>query len=259
VETFQGLKQAAKRIIGIELTPKQLDRFGCYSVELIEWNRRFNLTAITNPDEIAVRHFLDSLTCLLAIQTTRGSRVIDIGTGAGFPGLPLKVVCPSIQLTLVEATRKKVEFCRHVVHSLELDGVQLLHARAEEVGQDSRHRQGYDWALARAVAPLTILVEYLLPLLAIGGHAVAQKGETAPLETTEAQEAIHLLGGRMKRLVPVELPGIVEKRYLVVIEKVAATPSKYPRRAGIPEKRPLVKVKSDAPHFNDNGSESRPE
>lgn len=142
-------------------------------------------------------------------------------------------------LTLVEATGKKLEFCRHVVSQLHLDGVDLIHARAEEVGHLPDRRQSYDWALARAVAPLPVLVEYLLPVLRLGGRAVAQKGESGPAEAHAAEGALRLLGGRMHQIIPVELPGVAEQRYLIVIEKTAATPPEYPRRAGIPARRPL--------------------
>jgi 16S rRNA (guanine527-N7)-methyltransferase len=239
MEPFPGLKETAHKLIALRLTPRQMDAFTWYSAELREWNRQFNLTAITEPEGIEIRHFLDSLTCLLAMDTDSSDNVVDIGTGAGFPGLPLKIACPNMKLTLVEATRKKVEFCRHVVQRLDLEQVSVIHGRAEDVGRDQSHRQVYDLALARAVAPLPVLVEYLLPFLRVGGRAIAQKGETAHAEAHEAEAALGILGGRVSRLISVELPGVVETRYLVVIDKAAATPDKYPRRAGMPEKRPL--------------------
>ncbi|NIM95198.1 MAG: 16S rRNA (guanine(527)-N(7))-methyltransferase RsmG [Anaerolineales bacterium] len=233
--------QSSRGLLGVDLGPRQLDAFATYLIELIEWNRRFNLTAITDPEGIEVRHFLDSLTCTLAMDLQEGIRVVDVGTGAGFPGIPIKIMSPQIRLTLVEATRKKAEFCQHVIDTLSLDSVEVVHARAEKVGQDPQFRHQFDWALARAVAPLPVLVEYLLPLLRIGGKALAQKGETAPLEAQEAEEALGILGGHVDRLIPIELPGVAETRYLVIINKIAATPAKYPRRAGMPEKRPLGK------------------
>jgi 16S rRNA (guanine527-N7)-methyltransferase len=239
MEAFLGLKEAAKRLLAICLAPRQMEAFARYSNELREWNKHFNLTAITEPEGIEVRHFLDSLTCMLAMSADTSDRVIDIGTGAGFPGIPLKIICPNMRLTLVEATRKKAEFCRHVVKILDLEQVSVIHGRAEDVGQEQSHRQVYDLALARAVAPLPILVEYLLPFLRVGGRAIAQKGETAHAEAHDAEAALGILGGRVSRLISVELPGVAETRYLVVIKKIAATPDKYPRRAGMPEKRPL--------------------
>ncbi|MEW6566688.1 MAG: 16S rRNA (guanine(527)-N(7))-methyltransferase RsmG [Chloroflexota bacterium] len=233
------LRTAAKSLVGLQLTPQQVRAFERYARELLEWNRRFNLTAITDREEIDVKHFLDSLTCLLAMRGRALGRAIDVGTGAGFPGLPLKIACPGLRLTLVESVGKKVRFCRHVVEALGLEGVELIQARAEELGRQPAHRELYDWALARAVAPLPVLVEYLLPFLRIGGRAVAQKGETGPAEAHAAEKALRLLGGRVLQLIPLELPGVAEPRYLVVVEKTAATPSQYPRRLGIPSKRPL--------------------
>ncbi|TET85256.1 MAG: 16S rRNA (guanine(527)-N(7))-methyltransferase RsmG, partial [Anaerolineales bacterium] len=225
--------------MGLKLTAGQLKAFDWYASELVVWNQRFNLTAIKDLPGIEVKHFLDSLTCLLAMRPGPAGRVVDIGTGAGFPGLPLKIVCPQIQLTLVESIGKKVEFCRHVVRSLELRGVEVVQARVERVGHQPKHRQGYDWALARAVAGVSVLVEYLLPLLRLGGRAILLKGEKAPAETHAAEGALRILGGRVDQLISIELPTVVETRHLVVVDKVAATPSKYPRRSGIPAKRPL--------------------
>jgi len=166
-------------------------------------------------------------------------RLVDIGTGAGFPGLPLKIVLPRLQVTLVEATGKKAEFCRHVVEGLGLEGITVVHARAEDVGQMPEHRAANDWAVARAVAAMPVLAEYLLPLVRLGGRAIAQKGETGPAEAHAAESALRLLGGRVQQLIPVELPRIPETRYLVVLEKTAATPPEYPRRAGMPARDPL--------------------
>lgn len=236
---YQGFPQAAQSLLGLKLTAGQLKAFDWYASELVVWNQRFNLTAIKDLPGIEVKHFLDSLTCLLAMRPGPAGRVVDIGTGAGFPGLPLKIVCPQIQLTLVESIGKKAEFCRHVVRSLELRGVEVVQARVERVGHQPKHRQGYDWALARAVAGMSVLVEYLLPLLRLGGRAILLKGEKAPAETHAAEGALRILGGRVDQLISIELPTVVETRHLVVIDKVAATPSKYPRRSGIPAKRPL--------------------
>jgi len=232
-------ERVAQSMLSRQLTSAQRKAFAWYAEELMLWNARFNLTAITERSAIEVRHFLDSLTCLLALGPAPSGRVVDVGTGAGFPGLPLKIICPQLDLTLIEATRKKVDFCQHVVKNLGLHGVEVIHARAEDLGHDVNYREQYDYALARAVAPLRVLVEYLLPLLNVEGVAVAQKGETAPAEAHAAEEALRLVGGHVERLIPLELPGVAETRYLVVITKVAATPAKFPRKAGIPSKRPL--------------------
>jgi 16S rRNA (guanine527-N7)-methyltransferase len=239
VVSQEGLAQSARSLLGIRLSQAQVEAFKWYASELLAWNKRFNLTAITDPRGVEIKHFLDSLTCLQVMGERSSGRVVDVGTGAGFPGLPLKIVCPSLRLTLVESIGKKIDFCRYVIDGLGLEGVDVVHARAERVGHLLEHRQGNDWALARAVAAMPVLVEYLLPLLKLGGRAIVQKGETAPAEAHAAEEAIRILGGRVNQLIPLELPSVAEGRYLVVIDKIAATPDKYPRRSGIPTKRPL--------------------
>lgn len=232
------------RALGLSLTREQLDSFQLYYEELVAWNRKFNLTAITEYDQVQVRHFLDSLSCLLVQDLRRAlgqpqTQVIDIGSGAGFPSIPLKLVCPQATITLLEATGKKVQFLEHIAEVLNLREVTPLHGRAEEVAHDPGHRQAYDLALARAVAELPVVVEYALPFCKIGGLVVAQKGEAGAAEAWSAEKAITLLGGELRRVVPVELPGLPEDRSLVVIEKISPTPERYPRRPGIPRKRPL--------------------
>lgn len=237
---MDALLSGARALLNLELTPAQVAAFQTYADELRAWNEQFNLTAITDPQAIQVKHFLDSLT-LLRVLPAAGARLnmIDVGTGAGFPGLPLKLVWPALQLTLVEATGKKAKFCRHIVDTLKLSGVTIVHTRAEEIGRDRQHRERYDWAVARAVAEMPVLAEYLLPLLKRGGYMAAQKGKDAPAETYAATPAIQKLGGELDRISEVELPGIAEPRYLVVLKKVAATPPQFPRRPGLPTKEPL--------------------
>lgn len=230
------------RELSITLKEHHLALFQTYYEELVEWNRRFNLTAITDYEGVQIRHFLDSLSCLLALpraELQAGARVIDVGTGAGFPGLPLRIVCPGIRLTLLEATRKKVDFLEHLLGRLGLSDVEVIHARAEDLAHRPGYRERYDWAIARALAEMPTLLEYLLPLVRVRGAMLAQKGENAPAEVHSAEAALRILGGRVRKLVPVDLHGLAETRYLVIVEKVAATPEKYPRRPGIPEKRPL--------------------
>lgn len=236
---FSNLKESVRDLLTFNLEDRHIEAFALYAAELTQWNTRHNLTAITDPQGIEVRHFLDSLTCLLALDLQSGFRVVDVGSGAGFPGLPLRIVRPQIQLTIIEATGKKVDFCRHIVEALHLENVEVMHARAEDIAQIADHRGQYDWALARSVASLRVLVEYLLPFLRIGGQAIAQKGDTAYAEIQAAENALGILGGKVERLIPIELPGVVERRNLVVMNKIAETPAAFPRRPGKPTKKPL--------------------
>lgn len=233
------LAREAQALFNIQLSRQQLRSLKIYENELLEWNQKFNLTAIRDSESIRTKHFLDSFSCVLAWKPCPPNRLIDVGTGAGFPGIPLKIVYPNMRLTLVESVGKKAMFCQHVVRVLGLEQVEVIQARAEELGQDPEHREKYDWAVARAVAKLSVLSEYLIPMVRLGGAVLAQKGESGPAEAQSAEEAIKLLGGKLKNLIPVHLPTVAEDRYLVVIEKVAATPPKYPRKPGIPMKMPL--------------------
>jgi 16S rRNA (guanine527-N7)-methyltransferase len=233
------LKQEFNSISGVSLNPRQQSAFRRYEQELASWNKKHSLTAIRDPENVRLKHFLDSLSAYLALRGTPIDKVIDVGTGAGFPGLPLKILCPNIKLTLVESVSKKAAFCRHIIKVLNLENVEVIRARAETLGQESQHREQYDWAVARAVAVMPVLLEYLLPLVRLGGHILAMKGESAPAESHSAENAAKILGGHLSNLIPVTLPGVAEQRYLVVMAKIAATPAKYPRRVGIPSKRPL--------------------
>lgn len=236
---MHGFKQEARRLTGVELSDAQVQAFERYYDLVVEGNQRFNLTALTEREEVFRKHFLDSLSCAQAFEDTFPERVVDVGAGAGFPGLPLKILKPEMNLTLIEANVKKARFLGSVVEELGLEGVEILSLRAESVGQDDEHRERYDLAVARAVAPLAVLVEYLLPLVRIGANALAQKGSRAHQEVRAAEKAVQLLGGRVKEVKPVTVMGMEEERHLITIEKIAPTPAKYPRKEGIPKKRPL--------------------
>lgn len=233
------LKKEVSSLLGVSLNARQVNAFKRYEEALVEWNSRFNLTSIRDTEGIRTKHFLDALSCLMVLREKPGC-LIDIGTGAGFPGIPLKIALRDMHLTLVESVGKKVDFCRYVVNLLNLEDVEVVQARAEQLGQDARHREQYDWAVARAVANMPALMEYLLPLVKIGGAAISQKGEHGPAEAHSAEKAMRILGGRLRQLHPVALPGVAEERYLIVVDKIAATPPKYPRRVGTPVKNPLV-------------------
>lgn len=236
---MKELARYAQTLLGINLSAAQLAAFERYESELLEWNTRMNLTAIQEPEMVRIKHFLDSLTCWCVMRDSPGERMIDVGTGAGFPGLPLKIIYPAMQLTLVESVGKKIAFCRHIIDVLELDRVEVVQGRAEELGQDPKYRERYDWTVARAVANLPVLTEYLLPLARVGGQMLAMKGESGPAEAHSAEHAIRVLGGHLRKLIPITLPGIVEERYLIVVDKTATTPSTYPRRVGVASKKPL--------------------
>jgi 16S rRNA (guanine527-N7)-methyltransferase len=236
---------AGARGLGLSLTDKQIAAFEVLYKELVSWNAKFNLTAITDYEQAQIRHFVDSLSCLMAIRKPvhpppgRALRCIDVGSGAGFPGIPLKIYCPQIQMVLLEATGKKVTFMEHVIDTLGLQEIAALKGRAEETAQEPLHREQYDVVFARAVADLAVLAEYTIPFCALGGVVVAQKGASAAEEIQRAEHAISILGGQVQRVIGIELVGLAEARNLVVIEKVARTPVKYPRRPGMPAKRPL--------------------
>ncbi len=236
---MENLAREALALFNVHLTGRHLLALTTYERELMEWNQKFNLTAIRDVESIRTKHFLDSFSCVMAWKAIPPLRLVDIGTGAGFPGIPLKIIYPTMHLTLVESVGKKAKFCQHIVDTLGLENVTVIHARAEDLGQKTEHREAYDWAVARAVANLNVLSEYLLPLVKIGGTALAQKGESGPAEAQSAEKSMKLLGGKLKKLIPVNLPGVADDRYLVLVDKVAATPPKYPRNAGMAAKAPL--------------------
>lgn len=236
---MEKLVQDAQALFNVHLTGRQVIALAAYERELIEWNQKFNLTAIRDAAGIRTKHFLDSFSCVLAWKANPPANLIDIGSGAGFPGIPLKIIYPNTKVTLVESVGKKAMFCQHVASMLGLEGVNVIHARAEDLGQKREHRERYDWGIARAVANMRVLAEYLLPLVQVGGTMLAQKGESGPAEVHAAEKAIKLLGGEVRNLVSVTLPGVVEERHLVLVDKVAATPPGYPRKPGVPAKKPL--------------------
>ena len=233
------LEKQSFELFSLQLSGHQLDQLNQYEELLQEWNKKISLTAISDAESIQQKHFLDSISTFVVLKKHNFSKLIDVGTGAGFPGLVIKVLFPEIHLTLVESVGKKVQFCTVVAEKLGLSQVTLVNDRAELLGRGDSHREQYGVAIARAVAAMPILCEYLLPFVERGGVMVAQKGESGPAETNTAENAIRLLGGKVSYIHQVTLPGVVEERYLVEIMKVAPTPERYPRRVGIPTKRPL--------------------
>lgn len=222
--------------MGVVLTAVQREQFATYAELLLAWNKRVNLTAVRTLPDVEARHFLDSLSCATVMGELNGRSLIDVGTGPGFPGLPLKILYPELKLTLVESVGKKARFLKAVVESLALRDVDIQAQRAETLGQDPIFREQYDWVVARAVAALPVLAEYLLPLCRVGGNVLAQKGETAPQEVQTAQTAVSQLGGAIPQLTP----SPIQTGYFVLIQKVGPTPAKFPRRPGMPLKRPIA-------------------
>jgi len=228
--------------IGINLNKEQIKIFSQYLELLIQWNQKINLTSLKTSQEIIIKHFLDSISCIKVFDKyidIEGISIIDVGTGAGFPGIPIKIVCPSISLSLLEARKKKTIFLEKIVEEMNFQRVEILNGRAEAFGKCPDYREKYDIALSRAVALLSTLSEYCLPLIRVGGLFVAQKGRSYKEEIDKALKTVQLLGGELIGVENVRIPFINQERYLLVIKKIKDTPSKYPRKEGLPQKRPL--------------------
>jgi 16S rRNA (guanine527-N7)-methyltransferase len=230
------------RHIGLNLTPAQLQQFAQYRELLLDWNQRVNLTAITDPQDVLTRHFLDSLACLFAIppaERSKSLRLLDVGSGAGFPGLPLQIAFPDWHVTLLEATGKKVRFLETVIASLHLSQARAIQGRAEELAHDPQHRARYDLVTARALASIPTLLEYCLPFCRPGGLVIAPKKGEISAEVEQGTKAAALLGGRFAETRSFSLPGLEDQRALVVFAAERRAPAQYPRQAGAPVKHPL--------------------
>ena len=229
------------RELGLNFSPDQIDKFNNHYTELISWNKRINLTTIVDCQEAQLKHFLDSLTAVkvLSEDVRAGGRVLDLGSGAGFPGVPLKIACPGIRLTLTDSVGKKTAFLQHLVSVLELADVQVYTGRAEDLAHDSQLRESFDLVLSRGVAPMRVLAEYTLPFCRVGGVAVTFKKGNIILELEASARAIDLLGGGLIENRPVLVSGLENDRSLVLVDKLSPTPIKFPRRPGIPAKHPL--------------------
>ena len=225
--------------LGVKLDENQLDAFDRYTALLLEWNRKFNLTRITEPDEIAVKHYVDSLAALKFVRIPPGSKLIDVGTGAGFPGIPLKIAVPGLKLTLLDSVKKRLTFLEAVVQEIALPDVCIVHGRAEDAAQDRAHRATYDFSVSRAVARLNVLCELCMPFCRTGGKFIAYKGSDVDEEVEEARKAISILGGKLDAVHKFTLPESDLQRSLVIVGKTEQTPRAYPRKAGTPERQPL--------------------
>ena len=225
----------------LKLSAKQEQQFKTYFKELITVNEHVNLTRITEEDEVYLKHFYDSLTSLLLVPEvfTEGAKVCDVGAGAGFPSLPIKILRPDLRLTIVDSLGKRLKFLQELLDKLEISGVELVHGRAEDVGQNPAYREQFDLVTARAVARMSVLSEYCLPLAKTGGKFVALKGPKAASELADAKKALDTLGGKVSFSQEFTLAGTEEERTIVVVDKVKKTPAKYPRQAGTPNRKPL--------------------
>ena len=232
------LKEISRQI-NIDLSEEKLDKFKKYMELLLEWNEKINLTAITQEDEVVLKHFVDSMTVLKYIDDC--ASVVDVGTGAGFPGIPVSIAKESVKVTLVDSLNKRINFLQEVISEINLTNIKAIHSRAEDFGQNKEHREYYDISVSRAVANLSVLVEYLLPLVKVGGKCICMKGSDVEEEITNAKFAIKELGGKIELVDEFCLPGTDIKRNIIVIRKEKETSKKYPRKSGTPSKQPLQK------------------
>jgi len=244
-QMLEGIIYDGSKALGITLTKEEVELYFRYLEILLEWNEKFNLTAIVKPEEVLKKHFLDSIAPLPLIIERKPSSVIDVGTGAGFPGVPLKIAfrenefLKTTSIVLLDSLKKRVQFLEHLITELGLENINAIHGRAEDFGQQQGYRESYDIAVSRAVSGLAVLSEYCLPFVKVNGIFIAYKGPNVGDEIKEGEKAVSILGGRISEVKEVKLPGLDQGRCIVIVEKVGSTPEKYPRKAGMPEKRPL--------------------
>lgn len=236
IEFLRHVKQKAQEI-GYTLQEEQLEQFFTYKELLIEWNKKMNLTAIEQEEDIITKHFIDSLSIASYIPDT--TKIIDIGTGAGFPGIPLKILKKDLSITLLDSLNKRITFLEEVIRNLSLENIQAVHARAEELAHKEEYREQYDIAVSRAVAPMHTLLEYMLPYVKIGGKCICMKGPNLQEESKDLQNCLETLGGKIEKIEELVLPETEIKRNIMLIKKENKTPKKYPRNPGMPSKKPL--------------------
>ena len=224
--------------IQIKLNDKQLMQFYKYMNLLIEWNKKINLTSIIEPEEIIIKHFVDSV--IISKYIEKGLKVIDVGTGAGFPGIPLKIVRDDIEIVLLDSLNKRFNFLNEVIKDIKLEKIQTIHARVEEFAKNKKYRENFDAVISRAVANMSTLSEYMLPLTKVGGKMLSMKGPDFEKEIENSKKAISILGGEIEKIDEYQLPKTEMKRSIIIVEKVKNTPQKYPRKPGTPAKEPIA-------------------
>ncbi len=237
IEQFKELMCSYGKKMDLMFNDKQLNQFYDYMNLLLEWNEKINLTAITEPQEVILKHFIDSLTINKYIK--ENATIADVGTGAGFPGIPLKIYREDLKITLVDSLNKRINFLNEVIDKLHLENISTIHSRIEDFGKDKKHREKYEYVTARAVANLTTLSEYLMPISKVGGKCICMKGNEIKDEIKDSKNAINILGGKIEKIDEFNLPDSDISRNIIIVEKIKNTPNKYPRKAGIPSKEPL--------------------
>lgn len=238
-DKFTELMREELSEFSIELSEHQLHQFYQYFELLVEWNKVMNLTAITELEDVVTKHFVDSLSLVKAVPDLSDEKILDMGTGAGFPGIPLKIAFPELRITLLDSLNKRINFLNEVIGQLQLGEIQAVHGRAEDYGRDKLYREQYDYCVSRAVANLSTLSEYCMPYVKIGGAFIPYKSGKIEEELNQAKGAVKLLGGKIEEVVTFVLPKTDVERSFVIVRKTEGTSKKYPRKAGLPSKEPL--------------------
>ena len=237
LEEFKKELLKKAKMINIELNDEQINQFYNYMKMIQEWNEKINLTAILEPNEMILKHFIDSMTILDKIK--ENDRIVDVGTGAGFPGLPIKITKPNTDIVLLDSLNKRIKFLDNVIGELNLKNIKTVHARAEEFGSNIEYRECFDVAVSRAVAPMNILLEYLIPAVKVGGTCICMKGPEIDEEIEKSKRALEVLGGKIEKIEKIDLVNSGNRRTLITVRKTNKTPNKYPRNPGVPSKTPL--------------------
>ena len=237
INEFSELMKLEFNAIGASINKEQIEKFYRYMEILLEWNQKMNLTAIVEPKEVILKHFVDSIT--IEGYIAQNAQVIDIGTGAGFPGIPLKLVRNDLNITLMDSLNKRITFLEEVVNKLKLTNIDAIHSRAEELAKNKDYREKFDVATSRAVAPLNVLLEYMLPFVKVNGICICMKGSSIENEIQESRKCLELLGGKIEKIDSFELHENSHARNIIIVRKIKNTPNKYPRKAGMPTKEPI--------------------